>query len=57
MADELTSLLDGLGIKVLTGVMDTETFSRRLRAYLDRAVMQPPQPTTATSAERLKESS
>lgn len=57
MADELTSLLDGLGIKVLTGVMDTETFSRRLRAYLDRVVMQPPQPTTATSAERLKESS
>src|SRR5699024_9170002 len=30
MADELTSLLDGLGIKVLTGVMDTETFTTRL---------------------------
>ncbi|MGO0603396.1 TetR family transcriptional regulator C-terminal domain-containing protein [Brevibacterium linens] len=82
MADELTSLLDGLGIKVLTGVMDTETFSRRLRAYLDRAVMQPSQtastpnaantaaarsaaeqpttdtePATATTADRLKESS
>ncbi|UZD63711.1 TetR family transcriptional regulator C-terminal domain-containing protein [Brevibacterium sp. JSBI002] len=59
MADELTSLLDGLGIKVLTGVMDTEIFSQRLRSYLDRAIMRPhnPPPTTATSADRLKESS
>ncbi|MFE1083010.1 TetR family transcriptional regulator [Brevibacterium sediminis] len=57
MADELTSLLDGLGIKVLTGVMDTETFSRRLRSYLDRAIMHPTEPTTATTADRLKESS
>ncbi|TNM57990.1 TetR family transcriptional regulator C-terminal domain-containing protein [Brevibacterium sediminis] len=57
MADELTSLLDGLGIKVLTGVMDTETFSRRLRSYLDRAIMHPTEPATATPADRLKESS
>jgi AcrR family transcriptional regulator/predicted XRE-type DNA-binding protein len=59
MADELTSLLDGLGIKVLTGVMDAEIFSQRLRSYLDRAIMLPhnPPPTTATSADRLKESS
>ena len=39
MADELTSLLDGLGIKVLTGVMDAETFTLRLRSYLDRSIM------------------
>jgi AcrR family transcriptional regulator/predicted XRE-type DNA-binding protein len=59
MADELTSLLDGLGIKVLTGVMDAEIFSQRLRSYLDRAIMLPhnPPPTTATSTDRLKESS
>lgn len=41
MADELTSLLDGLGIKVLTGVMDTETFTTRLRSYLHRSIMHP----------------
>src|SRR5699024_332346 len=41
MADELTSLLDGLGIKVLTGVMDTETFTTRLRSYLSRSIMHP----------------
>ncbi|SDS75405.1 DNA-binding transcriptional regulator, AcrR family [Brevibacterium siliguriense] len=64
MADELTSLLDGLGIKVLTGVMDTETLSLRLRSYLDRAVMHPAaaattttERTTDTSTDRLKESS
>lgn len=63
MADELTSLLDGLGIKVLTGVMDAETLSLRLRAYLDRAIMQPSptatttENTTETSTDRLKESS
>src|SRR5699024_12438497 len=39
MADELTSLLDGLGITVLTGVMDTETFTTRLRSYLHRSIM------------------
>ncbi|UVI37717.1 TetR family transcriptional regulator C-terminal domain-containing protein [Brevibacterium spongiae] len=39
MADELTSLLDGLGIKVLTGVMDQETFTLRLRSYLDRSIL------------------
>ena len=63
MADELTSLLDGLGIKVLTGVMDAETLSLRLRSYLDRAIMQPSptatttEDTTETSTDRLKESS
>ena len=70
MADELTSLLDGLGIKVLTGVMDAETLSLRLRSYLDRAIMQPAaaaattttapsttERTTETSTDRLKESS
>ena len=63
MADELTSLLDGLGIKVLTGVMDAETLSLRLRSYLDRAIMQPSptatttENTTETSTDRLKESS
>ena len=63
MADELTSLLDGLGIKVLTGVMDAETLSLLLRSYLDRAIMQPSptatttENTTETSTDRLKESS
>lgn len=68
MADELTSLLDGLGIKVLTGVMDIDTFSLRLRSYLDRSIMHPsvvaPAATTADttdetdrSADRPKESS
>ena len=59
MADELTSLLDGLGIKVLTGVMDTETLSLRLRSYLDRAIMHPspasttpPATTASTTTER-----
>ena len=70
MADELTSLLDGLGIKVLTGVMDAETLSLRLRSYLDRVIMQPAaaaattttapsttERTTEASTDRLKESS
>ena len=71
MADELTSLLDGLGIKVLTGVMDTDTLSLRLRSYLDRAILNPSpvrastrtatptttEHTTDTSTDRLKESS
>ncbi len=50
MADELTSLLDGLGIKVLTGVMDTDTFAQRLRTYLDRSIRHPsPAPATPTT--------
>ena len=71
MTDELTSLLDGLGIKVLTGVMDTDTLSLRLRSYLDRAILNPSpvrastrtatptttEHTTDTSTDRLKESS
>ena len=71
MADELTSLLDGLGIKVLTGVMDTDTLSLRLRSYLDRGILNPSpvrastqtatptttEHTTDTSTDRLKESS
>lgn len=70
MADELTSLLDGLGIKVLTGVMDTDALSLRLRSYLDRAILNPSpvrawtrtatptttEHTTDTSTDRLKES-
>lgn len=39
MADELTSLLDGLGVKVLTGIMDVATFRRRLSSYLKRAIV------------------
>lgn len=50
MADELTSLLDGLGIKVLTGVMDTEVFSQRLHSYLDRAIMHPSQAASTSTA-------
>ena len=59
MTDELTSLLDGLGIKVLTGVMDTDTLSLRLRSYLGRAIVLPTttEHTTDTSTDRLKESS
>lgn len=38
MTDELTSVLDGLGVKVLTSVMDIATFRQRLDAYLDRSV-------------------
>ncbi|WP_098731021.1 TetR family transcriptional regulator C-terminal domain-containing protein [Brevibacterium epidermidis] len=54
MADELTSLLDGLGIKVLTGVMDAETFSLRLRSYLDRAILRPSStPAPSTTAVHL----
>lgn len=41
MADELTSLLDGLGVKVLTGIMDVATFRRRLSTYLKRAIINP----------------
>lgn len=50
MADELTSLLDGLGIKVLTGVMDTEVFSQCLHSYLDRAIMHPSQAASTSTA-------
>ena len=39
MADELTSLLDGLGVKVLTGIMDVATFRRRLSSYFKRAIV------------------
>ncbi|WP_413335288.1 TetR family transcriptional regulator C-terminal domain-containing protein [Brevibacterium sp. GP-SGM9] len=38
MTDELTSLLDGLGVKVLTGVLDASTFRMRLANYLDRTI-------------------
>ena len=41
MADELTSLLDGLGVKVLTGIMDVATFRRRLSSYLKRTIINP----------------
>lgn len=41
MTDELTSLLDGLGVKVLTGIMDAATFRRRLSNYLKRAIVNP----------------
>lgn len=41
MADELTSLLDGLGVKVLTGIMDAATFRRRLSSYLKHAIVNP----------------
>lgn len=41
MTDELTSLLDGLGVKVLTGIMDAATFRRRLSSYLKRAIVNP----------------
>lgn len=42
MTDELTSLLDGLGVKVLTGVLDVATFRKRLNAYLTRSVFTNP---------------
>jgi AcrR family transcriptional regulator len=41
MADELTSVLDGLGIKLLTGVLDAPTFQHRLRGYVVRSVIRP----------------
>lgn len=41
MADELTSLLDGLGVKVLTGVMNLPTFRTRLAGYLARSILAP----------------
>ncbi|MDN5806117.1 MAG: TetR family transcriptional regulator C-terminal domain-containing protein [Brevibacterium sp.] len=41
LADELTSLLDGLGVKVLTGIMDVATFRRRLSSYLKRTIVNP----------------
>lgn len=41
MADELTSLLDGLGVKVLTGIMDATTFRRRLSSYIKRSIFTP----------------
>lgn len=44
MADELTSMLDGLGVKVLTGVMDAATFRARLSGYLSRCVIEPTTP-------------
>lgn len=41
MADELTSLVDGLGIKVLTGVLGEETMQRRLIDHLQRHILSP----------------
>lgn len=41
MTDELTSLLDGLGVKVLTKIMDATTFRRRLSSYLKRTIFTP----------------
>lgn len=41
MAEELTSVLDGLGVKVLTGIMDVTTFRRRLSSYLKRTIFNP----------------
>lgn len=39
MTDELTSLLDGLAVKVLTKIMDVATFRRRLSSYLKRTIV------------------
>ncbi|MCM1012261.1 TetR family transcriptional regulator [Brevibacterium sp. XM4083] len=41
MTDELTSVVDGLGIKVVTGLMDVPTFRHRLDRYLRRAIITP----------------
>ncbi|MEL7581792.1 TetR family transcriptional regulator [Brevibacterium casei] len=41
MTDELTSVLDGLGIKVVTGIMDVPTFRDRLEDYVQRAIIAP----------------
>lgn len=41
MTDELTSLLDGLAVKVLTKIMDVATFRRRLSSYLKRTIVNP----------------
>lgn len=47
ITDELTSVLDGLGIKVVTGIMDVPTFRDRLDAYLHRAVFAADGPSTS----------
>jgi AcrR family transcriptional regulator len=51
MADELTSLLDGLGIKVLTGVMDIDTFTARLQSYLHRSIKTKAKTTDSKTAD------
>lgn len=39
LAIELTALMDGLGIKVLTGMLDVATMRARLAEYIDRALL------------------
>ncbi len=38
LADEITSVLDGYGLKVLTGTLSMAAMRRQMDAYLDRAV-------------------
>lgn len=45
LADEITSVLDGYGLKVLTGVLTMAAMRRRLDAYLERAVFIDAPPT------------
>lgn len=53
MTQELTALVDGLGIQVLTGVLDEETMSHRIVEYVQRRLLVPgAELTTELTIER-----
>lgn len=41
LTDELTALIDGLGTKVLTGLLSCELMQERIFAFIDRAIAAP----------------
>ncbi|WP_344681410.1 MULTISPECIES: TetR family transcriptional regulator C-terminal domain-containing protein [Actinomycetes] len=54
LTGELTALVDGLGVQVLTGVITEETMRRRVRDHLRRRILRPEVdlPTTDLDRER-----
>lgn len=51
LAIELTALMDGLGIKVLTGLLDVATMHKRLTGFIDRTLLIDPQQHTSPNQE------
>lgn len=49
VTDELTALIDGLGIKVLTGFLTAEQMQARVNGFIDRTIISPTAAAPATT--------
>ena len=49
VTDELTSLIDGLGIKVLTGILTAGQMQARINGFIDRTIVSPTPAATTTT--------